>query len=82
MLLRRCSTAATFSDRIVLLRLTGVARVNWYIRLLDLLFGLLLLAALDIVLVCDCVLRAGALFLTVGLVWACRLLRALCFANI
>ena len=41
-----------------------------------------MLAALVIVFVCDRVLRAGALLLTVGLVWACRILRALCFANI
>ena len=50
--------------------------------MLDLVFGLLLLAALVIVLVCDRVLRAGALLLTVGLDWACHLLRALFFANI
>ena len=80
--MRCCSTAAAFSDRIVLLRLDGVTRVNWDICLLDLVFGMLLLAASAVVLVCDCVLQAGALFLTVGLVWACCLLRALCFANI
>ena len=79
--MRRCSTVAAFSDRVVLLLLAGVARVNWYMRLLDLVFGLPLLAASAIVFVCDRVLRAGALFLTVDLVWACRRLHALCFAN-
>ena len=37
--------AATFSDHVVLLRLAGVARVNWDMRLLDLVFGLPLLDA-------------------------------------
>ena len=59
-----------------------MARVSWYMRLLDLVFGLLLMAASAIVIVCDRVLQAGALLLTVALVWVCRLLRALCFANI
>ena len=81
-MLRRCCTAAVFSDRVVLLRLAGVARVNWDVRLLYLVFGLLLLVASAIVLVCDRVLRAGALLLTVGIVWVCCLLRALCFSNI
>ena len=57
-------------------------RMNWYIRLLDLVFVLIPLAAAAIDLVCDRVLWAGALSLTVGLVWACRLLRALLFVNI
>ena len=37
--------AATFSDRVVLLHLAGVARVNWDMHLLALVFGLPLLAA-------------------------------------
>ena len=81
LLLRRCSTATAFSDRAFLLLLAGVARVNWYIRFLDIVVGLLLLAASSIVIVCDRVLRAGALLLTVDIVWACCHLRALCFAN-
>ena len=80
--MRRCCTAAAFSDCVVLLNLTGVARVNRDIRLLDLVCGLLLMAASTIVILCDRVLQAGALLLTVGLVWACRLLRAFFFANI
>ena len=78
----RCSAASVFSDSVVLLRLAGVARVSWDIHLLDLVFGLLLLVALAIFLVCDRVLRAGALLIIVDLVWACRLLHALCFATI
>ena len=81
-MLRRCSTAVAFSDCVVLLRLAGVARVSWDMRLLDLVFGLFLMADSAIVLVCDRVLWAGALLLTVDLVWVCRLLRALCFSNI
>ena len=50
--------------------------------LLDLVFGLPLLTASSIVFVCDYVLMAGAMLLTVDLVWACHRLRALCFANI
>ena len=73
--------AAAFSDRVVLLRLAGVVRINREIRLLALVFCLLPLAAVVFVLVCDRVLRAGALLLTAGLAWACRLLRALLFAN-
>ena len=69
-------------NRVFLLHLAGVARVNWDMRLLALVFGLPLLAVSAIVFVCDIVLRAGALFLTVGIVWSCRRLRALCFANI
>ena len=80
--MRRCSTAAAFSDRVVLLRLTGVARVNWDIYLLDLVLRLHLLAASAIVFVRDRVFRSGALLLTVDLVWECRPLHALCFANI
>ena len=81
-MLRRCSTAIAFSGCIVLLRLAVVARVNWYMRLLDLVFGLPLLDASAIIFVCDRLLRAGALLLTIDLAWACRRLRALCFANI
>ena len=81
-MLRRCSTAAAFSGSVVLLHLAGMARFNRDIRLLDIVFGLLLLVALVIFLVCDCLLRASALLLTVGIAWACRLLRALFFANI
>ena len=73
--------AAAFSNSFVLLCLAGVVHVNWDIRLLDLVFGLTLLDASAIVFVCDCVLWAGVLFLTVDLVWACRRLRALCFAE-
>ena len=50
--------------------------------MLDIVFGLLLLDASAIVIVCNHVLQAGALSLNVDLVWACCLLRALCFANI
>ena len=81
LLLRRCSTAAVFSDCVVLLRLTGVVSINWDICLLDFVFGLLPLAAVIIVLVHDHVLRAGAVLLTAGLSWACCLLRALLLAN-
>ena len=80
--MRRCSTATAFSDRVVLLRLASVSRVNWDMRFLDLVFGLPLLDASAIVFFCDHVLRAGALLLTVDLVWACCRLHALCFANI
>ena len=79
--MRRCSTAAVFSDCVVLLRLTGVVSINWDICLLDFVFGLLPLAAVIIVLVHDHVLRAGAVLLTAGLSWACCLLRALLLAN-
>ena len=73
--------AAAFSGRVVLLCLAGVVLVNWDIRLLALVFGLLPLVASVIVLVYDRVLRYGALLLTVSLAWACCLLRALFFAN-
>ena len=65
-----------------MLRLSDVVRVSWDMQLLDIVFGLLLLSASAIVLVCDRMLQAGALLLTVDLVWSCRLLRPLCFANI
>ena len=80
--MRRFSTAATVSGSVILLCLAGVVRINWDIRLLALVFGLLLLAAAVIVFVCDCVLRAGALSLTVGLAWACHILQALIFVKI
>ena len=73
--------ADALSGRVVLLRSAGVVRINWDIRLLALVFGLFPLAAAIVFLVRDCVLQAGALLLTVGLAWACRLLRALIFAN-
>ena len=73
--------SAVFSDRVVLLSLADMVRINWDIRFLDLLFGLIPMAAVVIVLVRDCVLRACALLLTAGLAWACCLLRALIFAN-
>ena len=79
LLSRRCSTAAAFSGRVVLLRLAGVVRINWDIRFLALVFGMLPLADAVIVLVYDRVLRAGALLLTVGIASVCRLLRALLF---
>ena len=53
-----------------------VARVNWDIYLLDLVFGLLLLTASVIVLVCDRMFVAGAMLLIGGLALACPLLRA------
>ena len=80
--MRRCSTASAVSGRVVLLRLDGVVHINWGIHLMTLVFGLLPLAAAVIVLVCDCMFQAGALPLTVGLAWSCRLLRALIFVNI
>ena len=51
--------------------------INCDSRLLDLVDGLVLLAAVVVVLVCDRVLRTGALLLTVGLACARRLLRTL-----
>ena len=80
-MLRRCSTASAYSDCVVLLCLAGVVRINWYIRLLSLVFGLLPLEAIVIVLVRDRVLQAGVLLRTPGLSWVCRLLRALLFAD-
>ena len=67
--------AAACSVRIVLLRLAGVVCINCYSRLLDLMDVLFLLAAVAVALVCDRVLRAGALSLTVGLACACHLLQ-------
>ena len=58
--------ASPFSDRVVLLRLAGMVRVNWDIHVLALVFGLLPLAAVVIVLVWDRVLQAGALLPTAG----------------
>ena len=54
--MRRYSTAVALSDRVVLLRLAGVTCVNWDMRLLDLVFGLSLLAASENAFVSDCVL--------------------------
>ena len=73
--------AAAFSDCVALLCLDGVTRVSWDMRLMDLVFGLILIDALAIVLVCDCVLWASALLLTVDLVWACCRPCALCLDN-
>ena len=67
--------AAACSVRIVLLRLDDVGRINCNMHVLDLVEVLDLLAAGDATLVCDRVLRAGALSLTVGLACACHLLQ-------
>ena len=82
LILRRSSTVSTVSVCVVLLRLAGVVRISCDIRLLDLVVGMVPLDAVVIVLVCDYVLGAGALLLTVGLACACRLLQALLFVNI
>ena len=66
--------AAACSVRIVLLRLDGVVHINCDSSLLNLVDGLVLQDALVVVLVCDQVLHAGALSLTVGLACACLLL--------
>ena len=68
---------AVCSVRVVLLRLAGVVRINCNSRLLALVNVLVLLAAGAAALVCNQVLCAGALSLTVGLDYACRLLRIL-----
>ena len=80
--MRRSSTSAAISVCAVLLRLAGVVRINCDISFMDLVVSLVWLAAVVIVLVCDRVLRDGALVLTVGLDCACRLLQALLFVNI
>ena len=69
--------AAASSVYIVLLQLAGIVRINCNSHLLDLLEAFALLAAVVVVLVCDQVLRAGALSLTFGLAYVCRLLRNL-----
>ena len=69
--------AAACSVRVVLLRLAGVVRIDHDSCLLDCVDSLVLPDAVDVVLVCDRVLRAGALLLTVSLACACRLLRTL-----
>ena len=69
--------AATCSVCVVLLRLAGVVRIDRDSRLLDLVAGLVLLEAVVVFLVCDRVLRAGALSLTVGMACVCLLLRTL-----
>ena len=67
--------ATTVYVCVVLLRLSGVVCINCDIRLLDIVVVLFPLAAVVIVLVCDRVLRASALSLTVGLACVCRLMR-------
>ena len=69
--------ASACSVLAVLLRLAGVVCINCDIRLLDFVASLVLLDAVVVVLVCDQVLRSGALLLTVGLACAFRLLRTL-----
>ena len=77
-LLLNCSLlAAACSVCIVLLRLAGVVCINHDSCLLDLVDGIVLLDDVVVVLVCDRVLRAVALSLTVGLACACLLLRTL-----
>ena len=79
--MRRCSTAAAVSGRVVLLCLADMVCINLDICFLGFVFGMLPLAAAVIVFVRNRVFRAGALLLTVGLAWECRLLRALIFYN-
>ena len=69
--------AAACSVHVVLLLLDGVVHINCDSRLLDLVDGLFLLAAVVVVLVCGRVLRAGALLPTVGLACDRHLLRTL-----
>ena len=69
--------AATCSVCVVLFHLAGVIRIECNSRLMDLVDGLVLLYDVAITLVCDQVLRAGALSLTVGMACAYRLLRTL-----
>ena len=69
--------AAACSVRVVLLRLAGVVCIDCDSHLLDLVDGIFLLDAVSVVLVCDRVLRAGALSVKVGLACACCLLRNL-----
>ena len=73
------STAAACSVRVVLLRVYGVFCINCDSRVLALVDVLVLLDAGAAALVCDQVLRAGALSLTVGMACACRILRSLVF---
>ena len=72
-------TAAACSVRVVLLRVDGVGCINCDSRVLALVDVLVLMAAGAAALVCDRVLRAGVLSLTVGLAFACRLLQSLVF---
>ena len=74
---RFSSAAAACSVRVVLLRLAGVVRINCDSHLPALVDVLVHLADVAAALVCDRVLRAGALLLTVGLDCACRLLQIL-----
>ena len=62
---------------VILLRLARVVCIDCEICLLDLVDGIFLMANVTVVLVCDRVLRSGALLLTVGLTCAFRLLRTL-----
>ena len=57
----------------------GIGRINCNSRVLALMGVLVLLAAGAAALVRDQELRAGALSLTVGLAYSCRLLRSLVF---
>ena len=76
----RCpSTAVACSVRIVLLRVNGDVCINCNSRVLDIVDVLVLLAAGAAALVCERVLHAGALPLTVHLACDCRLLRSLIF---
>ena len=51
--LRRSSMAVTCSVRVVLLHLAGVVRITCDIRLLDLVVGLVPLADVVVILICD-----------------------------
>ena len=62
---------------VVLLRLDGDVCINRDSRLLDLVEVIFLLDAVSVALVCDWVLHAGTLSLTVGLACACCLLSIL-----
>ena len=74
--------SAACSVRVVLLHLAGAVCINYDSRLLALVEVLVLLSAVAVALVCDQVLRAGALALTAGLACACRLLRMLFLVSI
>ena len=82
LLLRRSLTAAAVSFCVVLLRLACVVRINCDILFLDIVVGLVPLAAVVIVLVCDHVFWVSALPLTDGLACACCLLEDFLFVNI
>ena len=78
--MRLSSISAAVYFRVVFLRFAGVVCINYDIRLLDIVVGLVYLAAV-VFLVCDCVLRAGALSLTVVIACVCCLLRAYLFVK-